>query len=744
MTDTRQTEYTAAPPSSADDATPSGQALEFDVEGMTCGTCATRVQRILGKQSGVASAEVNFATGKAQVRTDGEPPTAEDLQAAVAKIGYGLHEPTGDQSSVVDEEEAARKAWLRRGLVGWPIGVAFLAVMAAELLAGVEMPTTWRFVAFGLATVTEFYVGWPFLAEAGKRARSLTANMDTLIAVGTLAAYGFSVVQLGLGGALYFESAALIVAFLCLGRYFEARAKGRAGAAIEALLELGAKQARVIRDGDEVTIDAAEVVVGDHMRIRPGEKIPTDGTVVDGGSAVDESMLTGESVPVEKTEGTKVAGATVNTSGVLTVEATAVGSQTALARIVAMVEAAQAGKGQAQRLADRVSAVFVPIVMAIALLTFAGWALLGGDPVAGLVAGVSVLIIACPCALGLATPTAIMVGTGRGADLGILIKSVEVLEATRTVTTVVLDKTGTLTEGEMSLAGVTAADGVDEDDVLARAGAVEADSEHPVGQAIAAGARGRGVWLSQPSEFEAVAGHGVRAAVDGSAVWVGSRKHLAEAGLVVAESLDEAAEQAESSGQTAVFAGWDGEARGMLAVADTEKVGAAEAVAELHGMGLSVAMVTGDNHRTAAATAERIGIDRVMAEVVPQDKASEVSRLQDDGEVVAMVGDGVNDAPALVQADLGVAIGTGTDVAIESGDLTLMRAHLEGVAAAIRLSRRTYTTIWQNLGWALGYNTAAIPVAAAGLLSPAIAGAAMAFSSVSVVTNSLRLRRFAG
>jgi copper-transporting P-type ATPase V len=581
------------------------------------------------------------------------------------------------------------------------------------------------------------------LRGPARRPRRGTANMDTLIAMGTLAAYGFSVAQLLTGGMdLYFEAAAVIITFLVLGRFFEARAKGRAGQAIRALLELGAKQARVLRDGQEVMVPVEQVAVGDLLRVRPGEKVPTDGEVVAGASAVDESMLTGESVPVEKAPGDPVTGATVNTSGVLTVRATRVGAETALAQIVRLVEDAQASKGHIQRLADRVAGVFVPVVIAIALATFAGWWLLAGDPQAGLVAAVAVLIIACPCALGLATPTAIMVGTGRGAELGVLIKSVEVLEQSRRITTVVFDKTGTLTRGEMTLTDAVPAPGQDEGELLARVGAVEADSEHPIGRAIATAARQRTGALPRVTGFQALAGRGARAEVDGTTVWVGRAKLMADAGLLLPEAVEDAIQRLEEAGKTAVVAGWDGEVRGVLAVADTLKDGAAELVARLHGMGLEVAMLTGDNARTAQAIAGRVGIDRVLAEVLPDDKVGEVARLQGEGRVVAMVGDGVNDAPALVQADLGIALGTGTDVAIEASDLTLLRGDLAGVATAIELSRRTYRTIVQNLGWAFGYNLAAIPLAALGLLNPIVAGAAMALSSVSVVGNSLRLRRF--
>jgi copper-transporting P-type ATPase V len=708
---------------------------------MTCGSCAARVQRVLGKTQGVADAQVNLATGRAHVELAAPVPVA-DLQARVAKIGYTLT-PLDGRRDPRDREDAARLAWGRRVVAVAPAAVfALVLMLRPSLMEGAG----WRWAALVVATLVEFVVGWPFLREAGRRARRRTANMDTLIAVGTLAAYGFSVWELATGGMeLYFETAILLIAFLSLGRWFEARAKGRAGQAIRALVELGAKQARVIRDGTEALVPVEQVAVGDLVRVRPGEKIPVDGEVVDGSSAVDESMLTGESVPVEKTVGDRVAGATLNTSGALTLTATAVGSDTALAQIVRLVEQAQAGKGQAQRLADRISAVFVPAVMAVALLTFAGWATLGGDPAKGLTAAVAVLIIACPCALGLATPTAIMVGTGRGAELGVLIKSIEVLERTRRITTVVFDKTGTLTHGRMAVTDTVAGEGVEKVELLRLAGAAEADSEHPIGAAITAAARDRGP-LPPARGFRAVTGQGVRAEVDTGGrtvtVWVGRRKLAAEAGLLVPEVLDAAAERLERQGKTVVLAGWEGEARGALAVADTLKPGAREQIAALHRMSLEVAMLTGDNATTANAIAADVGIDRVLAEVMPQDKVGEVARLQAEGKVVAMVGDGVNDAPALVQADLGIAIGTGTDVAIESSDLTLLRGDLEGVAAAIRLSRRTYRTIVENLFWAFGYNTAAIPLAAAGLLNPVIAGVAMAFSSVSVVTNSLRLRRF--
>lgn len=724
-----------------DGATSAG--VELAVDGMTCGSCAAHVQSTLVKQPGVAEAEVNFANKRATVVPESDQLDVGGLQRAVADIGYGLR-PAEETSAAEDPEAAEQRMWFYRTLVAAPLTliVVWLAMFSGEL--GEHPVARWSQLA--LTIPVQFWVGWPFLKGMVQRALQRSANMDTLIGLGTLAAFGYSTVALFVGGFLYFEVAAFIVAALALGKYFEARARRRAGNAIKKLLELGAKEATVLRGGAEVTVPVDELSIGDHMLVRPGEKIPTDGEVIDGASAIDESMLTGESVPVEKIAGDTVTGATVNTSGVLTVRATAVGSDTALARIVRMVQEAQSGKAPMQRLADRISAVFVPIVIVIALGSLAGWSLLAGDPVNGLVAAVAVLIIACPCALGLATPIAIMVGTGRGAELGVLIKRIETLERTREITTVVFDKTGTLTRGTMTVTDIVTESidgaGTSEQDLLRRAGAVEANSEHPIGAALASAATEQVGELPVTAGFGAPTGQGVHATVEDATVLVGKRAWLAEQGMSASEELDQAASRLEGEGKTVVFAGWDEQVRGVLAVADTVKDNAAEVVGELQRLGMTVAMLTGDNARTADAIARAVGIDRVLAEVHPGDKKGEVERLQAEGEVVAMVGDGINDAPALVQSDLGIAIGTGTDVAIESSDLTLMRSDLRGVPQSIRLSRRTYRTIQQNMGWAFGYNILAIPAAAAALLNPMIAGAAMAFSSVSVVLNALRMRRF--
>jgi cation-transporting ATPase V len=704
--------------------------LRLDVIGMTCGSCAARVEKTLNKQPGVEAA-VNFATGEALVQLSPEAPALEELREAVQARGYDirLHRDEADEAARREE-----RLWLIRLLVAWPLGIATMALSLAF------MDRDWaRWTAFALATPVQFYAGWPFVKGAAIRARTLTANMDTLIAVGTLAAYVYSVWALAAGGDLYFDTAALVIAFLLLGKYLEARARGRASQAIKRLLELGAREARVVRGDKELRVPIDAVKPGWLLKVLPGEKIPTDGRVVEGSSAVDESMLTGESVPVEKSAGDEVAGATLNTDGVLLVEATRVGADTALAQIVRLVAEAQGSKAPIQRLADRVAGIFVPVVMAIAAVTAIGWYLADGTVRGALVPAVAVLIIACPCALGLATPAAIMVGTGRGAQLGILIRGGEILERSRVVDVVVFDKTGTLTEGNMQL--VETAGCVE---TLERAAAVEAGSEHPIARAVVEGATARGIRVPSASGFRAVAGSGGRATVDGTEILVGRRAFLEAEGLAIPPSVERHAAEFEARGLTVFWAGWDGQGAGVVAVADTLKPGAREAVTALHALGVEVAMITGDNRATAEAIARQVGIDRVLAEVHPGDKVDEIRRLQSEGKVVAMVGDGINDGPALAQADLGIALGTGTDVAIEASDITLMKGDIDGVVAAIRLSRRTFRTIAENLFWAFGYNAAAIPLAAFGLLNPIIAGAAMAMSSVSVLTNSLRLRRFKG
>ena len=715
-------------------ASHSNERVRLDLEGMTCASCAARIERKLNKLEGV-EATVNYATDQAAVSFDPGLATVDDLVATVAAAGYGA---TLEDAGTVAPDEAGP---LRRRLVLSALLTVPLAVIA---MVGPLQFADWEWVAFVLATPVVLWGGWPFHRAALRNARHGAASMDTLVSVGTLAAWGWSTTVLvaGLDADTYFEAGAVITTLILTGRFLEARARRRSGEAIRALLELGAKDARVLRDGAEVLVPVEEVAVGDLFVVRPGEKIATDGVVVEGNSAVDQSMLTGEPVPVDVGEGSTVAGATLNASGRLVVEATKVGADTALAQIARLVAEAQAGKAPIQRLVDRVSAVFVPIVIAISLATLVGWLVLTDDAGAAFSAAVAVLIIACPCALGLATPTALMVGTGRGAQLGILIKGPEILEQTRRITTIVLDKTGTVTEGKMWVTGLVPAGRADSAVLLRLAGSAEDASEHPVAQAIAAFARSEGASLEPVESFANRSGMGVEAVVAGRAVVVGRPSLLAEWGLALPQELEQAFAREESAGHTVVVAAVDGVVAGLFVLADRIKPTSATAVTQLRALGLTPVLLTGDNERTARAIAGEAGIEQVIANVLPADKSAVVSRLQREGETVAMVGDGVNDAPALAQADLGLAIGTGTDVAIEASDLTLVSGDLRAAADAIRLARRTLRTIKANLFWAFAYNVAAIPLAIAGLLNPVIAAGAMGFSSVFVVTNSLRLRRF--
>ncbi len=710
------------------------QRVDLAITGMTCASCAARIEKRLNKLDGVA-ATVNFASEHAAVAFDPDQVRVADLIDAVEAAGYGAALP-----EAVTDEDPARPYRVR-------LLVAVVLTVPLVVFAWVDAarPPGWQWASLVLATPVAAYAGWPFHRAAATNARHGVATMDTLISVGTLAAWTWSTVVVlgGLTTSIYFDTAGAITALILLGRYLEARAKRRSGAAIRALLELGAKEAHLLRDGQEVLVPVEALTVGDRFVIRPGEKVATDGVVTSGTSAIDQSMLTGESVPVEVGPGDAVAGATVNTSGRLVVEATRVGSATALAQIARLVAEAQAGKAPVQRLADRISAVFVPIVMGVSALTLVGWLVVGGAATtAAFTAAVAVIVIACPCALGLATPTAIMVGTGRGAQLGIVIKGPEVLEQTRQVTTVVLDKTGTLTEGAMAVSAVVPADGVDEAELLRLAAGAEDASEHPIARAIAAAGRERLGELPAVESFTARAGLGVEAVVDGHGVVIGRPGLLADRRVSLPARLTAEADRLEAAGSTVVGVAWDGEARGLVAVADRVKPTSRQAVADLRALGLTPVLLTGDNERTARAVAAEVGIDRVLADVLPEEKAAEVARLQAAGEVVAMVGDGVNDAPALARADLGLAIGTGADVAIEASDITLVAGDLRTAADAIRLSRRTLRTIEGNLFWAFGYNVVAVPLAVAGVVNPIVAAAAMAFSSVFVVTNSLRLRRF--
>jgi P-type Cu+ transporter len=732
--------------------------VELPITGMTCASCANRIERKLNKLDGVA-ATVNYATEKASVEFDPQVVEPEQLLAAVESAGYQatLRSIEPGMAAAKDVDDTAP---LRRRLV--LSAVLALPVLVLSVVPALQFDN-WQWLVLQFASPVVLWGAWPLHRAAWQNLKHGTATMDTLISVGVLASLGWSLYALFLGdagmtgmkmsfdlvtdpsegsGHIYLEVASVVVVFILAGRYFEARAKRRAGAALHALLELGAKEVtRLDDDGREQRVPIEQLSVGDRFVVRPGENVATDGDVEDGRSAVDMSMLTGESVPVEVGPGDQIAGATINAGGRLIVRATKVGADTALAQIARLVTEAQSGKAPVQRLADRVSGVFVPIVIGLSVATLGYWLGTGQGAGAAFTAAVAVLIIACPCALGLATPTALLVGTGRGAQLGLLIKGPEILESTRRVDTIVLDKTGTVTTGKMSLVDVVAAEGEDRNEVLRIAGAVEHGSEHPIARAIADAAARQGDFYALEG-FTNREGLGVEGVVDGHGVQVGRPALMAEWSLRVPDALEAARREAEAQGRTAVVVAWDGAVRGLLVVSDTVKPTSAEAIASLRALGLRPVLLTGDNATTARAVAAEVGIDDVIAEVLPGDKADVVRRLQDDGRVVAMVGDGVNDAPALAQADLGLSIGTGTDVAIEASDLTLVSGDLRATADAIRLSRATLRTIKQNLAWAFGYNIAALPLAALGLLNPLIAGAAMGFSSVSVVANALRLRRF--
>jgi len=730
--------------------------LELSIGGMTCASCAARVEKKLNKLDGV-TATVNYATEKARVEF-GDNVSTDQLVSAVESAGYqaALPEPPNPP----DVEPADPTAALRRRLI---ICVALSVPVIAMAMAPPLQFTYWQWLSLTLAAPVVVWGAWPFHRATWANLRHGTATMDTLISVGTLAAFGWSIYALFWGtagvpgmthpfeltiartdgsGNIYLEAAAGVTTFILAGRYFEARAKRRAGAALRALLELGVRDVTVRRGAAEHRIPIDQLRVDDEFVVRPGEKVAADGIIVEGASAVDASMLTGESVPLEVKPGDRVVGATVNVDGRLVVRAERVGADTQLAQMARLVEDAQNGKAQAQRLADRISGVFVPVVLGLAVATLGFWIGSGYPVAAAFTAAVAVLIIACPCALGLATPMALMVGTGRGAQLGILIKGPEVLESTRRVDTVIVDKTGTVTTGDMTLVDVFAADGEQPDEVLRMAGAVESPSEHPIAAAIAGGARDKLGDLPAVDGFANLRGLGVEGDVEGRRLTLGRLRLLSDRSFEIPDDLASAVARAEAGGSTAVTVGWDGRARGVLMVADAVKPTSAEAISLLKRAGLTPIMVTGDNEAVARTVAAQVGIDEVVAGVLPQDKVDTVTRLQRDGRVVAMVGDGVNDAAALAQADLGMAMGSGTDVAIEASDLTLVSNDLRAVPDAIRLSRKTLSTIKSNLFWAFAYNVAALPLAAAGLLNPMIAGAAMAFSSVFVVTNSLRLRAF--
>lgn len=725
----------------------------FDVVGMTCAACANRIEKSLNKMDGVSEANVNFALENVAVEYNENQVTVQDMMEVVKKLGYAL------KPQVSKEETTNRKEEEIRHQTGKFI---FSAILTLPLLW--TMVTHFSFTSFiyspdmlmnpwvqlALATPVQFIAGKQFYVGAYKALRNKSANMDVLVALGTSVAYLYSIflgIEWQINGAvgmpeLYFEAAAVIITLVLLGKLFEVRAKGRTGQAIKKLLDMQAKTARVIRDGEEMEIAIEEVAVGDQVIVRPGEKIPVDGAIVKGKSAVDESMITGESIPVDKNIGDTAIGSTINKNGMLTIEATKIGKDTALAQIVKVVEEAQGSKADIQRVADRVSGIFVPVVVGLAVVTFLAWYIFvaPGDLRAALVPAITVLVIACPCALGLATPTSVMAGSGRAAELGVLFKGGEYLEDTRLIETIVLDKTGTVTKGEPALTDIVPQGDVTQAELLKMAASAEKHSEHPLAEAIVKGAEAQHIDLIETTDFESVPGAGIQVTWEGEPLYIGTRKLMKQQNIDIS-SIEERMSELEADGKTAMLVGFQGVLAGMIAVADTVKETSKEAIARLHEQGLEVILLTGDNERTAQAIAKEVGVDRVIAEVLPDQKADEIKRLQQEGKKVAMVGDGINDAPALAIADIGMAIGTGTDVAIEAADVTLMRGDLHSVADSIELSAKTMRNIKQNLFFAFAYNSASIPIAAIGLLAPWVAGAAMACSSVSVVLNALRLQR---
>jgi len=726
------------------------EKIDLKISDMSCASCANKVEKTLSGLPGIIRANVNFAMERASVEYEPSMISVEDMKAALDNLGYkaSLAEKRFDEDSEKLERQREERRQVRLLILSAVLSLPLLAFMFAELF-NVNLPPIFgnKVFQFVLATPVQFIAGWQFYRGAYQNLKHGTANMDVLVALGTSAAYFFSVANTFFtAGHVYYETATVIITLIILGRLLEARAKGRTSEAIKKLMGLQAKTARVIREGKEMDIPVEEVQVGDIVVVRPGEKIPVDGEIVEGSSSVDESMLTGESIPVDKNIGDEVIGATINKQGVLKFKATKVGAETALAQIIKIVEEAQGSKAPIQRFADVISSYFVPAVVGIAVITFFAWYFWAapGDIARALINTTAVLVIACPCALGLATPTSIMVGTGRGAENGILIKGGEHLEKAYRIDTVVLDKTGTITKGEPEVTDIIVTDSsLDENNLLQLAASVENNSEHPLGEAIVKAAKTRDLELSETGEFEAIAGHGVKSTIEGRKVLLGNRKLLEENGISF-QKFNNQINKLENEGKTAILVAVDDQSAGIIAVADTVKETSAEAIAALKEMNIEPVMITGDNKRTAKAIAHQVGIkpQNVLAEVLPEDKANEVNQLRKQGKIVAMVGDGINDAPALASADVGIAIGTGTDVAMEAADITLMRGDLRGIAASIKLSRATMRNIKQNLFWALIYNSLGIPVAALGYLSPILAGAAMAFSSVSVVTNALRLRRF--